>query len=80
MSTSFVNCDSFFFFCVNISLQSNVTILGQIYTSDVKNSSIYVETEQTLQVSTLAVDLPEKLLSCCFHCLFINFSVVMIFR
>ena len=66
MSKSFVNCDSFFF-CVNISLQSNVTILGQIYTSDVKNSSIYVETKQTLQVSALAVDLPEKLLSCCFH-------------
>ena len=54
--------------------------LGQIYTSDVKISSVYVETEQTSRVSALAGDLPERLLSCCFHCLFIKFSVVMIFR
>ena len=54
--------------------------LGQIYTSDVKISSVYVETEQTSRVSALAGDLPERLLSSGFHCLFIKFSVVIIFR
>lgn len=34
--------------------------LGQIYTSDVKISSVYVETEQTSRVSALAGDLPER--------------------
>jgi len=53
--------------------------LGQIYTSDVKISSVYVETEQTSRVSALVDDLPERLWSCCFHCLIIKFSVVMIF-
>ena len=53
--------------------------LGQINTSDVKISSVYVGTEQTSRVSALAGDLPERLLSCYFHCLFIKFSVVMIF-
>ena len=53
--------------------------LGQIYTSDVKMSSVS-ETEQTSRVSALAADLPERLLSCCFHYLFNKFSVVMIFR
>ena len=42
-------------------------------------SSVYAETEQSSQVSALAGDLSERLLSCCFHCLFIKFSVVMIF-
>ena len=34
--------------------------LGQIYTSDVKIFSVYVETEQTSRVSALASDLPER--------------------
>ena len=53
--------------------------LGQIYTKDVKISFVYVETEQTSRVSTLTGDLPERLLSCCLHCSFIKFSVVMIY-
>ena len=38
------------------------------------------ETEQTSRVSALAGHLPEEVMSCCFYCLFIKLSVVMIFR
>ena len=43
-----------------ISLFDQMWQLGQIYTSDVKISSVYVETEQTSRVSALAGDLPER--------------------